>query len=147
MRLFLYHTIRLTISYKLYFELWLVHTWSFAHPSDQRKSVTRFENVHQSNKRWGEKLDIHLLNRQAYTSFNTKFVYFKKAVLHLIQSSALNLLHNNIRIALVKYFMASKVKISFSWKWQFETWTNDLPYNVYHHVSLRNLFLSIKAIC
>ena len=40
------HTVRLTIWHLLFLELWLVDTWFFTHPRDQR-AVARLENVRQ----------------------------------------------------------------------------------------------------
>ena len=61
------HTVRLTIWYQLFLELWLAHNWYFAHPRHQRHqhAETSLENVRQLNIRWGKKLDINLSNRQS----------------------------------------------------------------------------------
>ena len=57
-------TVRLTISYQLFQEFWLVHTFFFVYSRHQDIS-TRLENVRQLNERWGKKLDIKLSNRQS----------------------------------------------------------------------------------
>ena len=56
---FRYHIVRLTIWHQIFLEFWLVDTWFFAHPCDQR-AVTRLENVHQLNTRRGKKLGLQL---------------------------------------------------------------------------------------
>ena len=57
------HIVRLTIWHKLFLELWLVGTWSFPHPRDQR-AVTHLENVRQWNKKSGKKLGFQLSHRR-----------------------------------------------------------------------------------
>ena len=54
---------RLTIWHQLFFEFWLVNTWFYVHPRDQRV-VTRLENIRQLNIRRGKNLDFQLSHRQ-----------------------------------------------------------------------------------
>ena len=58
------HIVPLTIWHHLFLEFWLVDTWSFAHPQDQR-AATRLENVRQLNKgeakSWVSNCHIHNL--------------------------------------------------------------------------------------
>ena len=57
------HLVRLTIWYQLFLEFWLVDTWLFAHPRDQR-AVTRLEYVRLLNISRGKKLSVQWSHRQ-----------------------------------------------------------------------------------
>ena len=59
----LLHIVRFTIWNQLFLLFWLVNTWFFAHPLDQR-AVTHFENVSQLNITPGKKLVLELSHRQ-----------------------------------------------------------------------------------
>ena len=61
-----YLMICLTIWHQVFLEFWLVDTWFFAHPRDQR-TVTRLENVGQLNIRRCKKLNFLLSHRQPST--------------------------------------------------------------------------------
>ena len=59
----LLHIVCLAIRDQQFLEFWLVFTWFFPHPHDQR-AVTRLENVRQLNIRRGKKPAFQLSQRQ-----------------------------------------------------------------------------------
>ena len=87
---FVYHIVHLTIWHQLFLiaEYWLVDTWFFAHPRDQR-AVTRLENVHQFNKKRGKKLGFELSHRQPLIGVFAGIQYNRAWIIHSTFSEAL----------------------------------------------------------
>ena len=70
--IFRYHIVPLTIWKQLFLEYWMIRTWSFAHPQNQR-AVTRLKNARQLSIRRGKKLGFQLFYRQPLiTKFATE---------------------------------------------------------------------------
>ena len=89
------HIVRLTIWHQLFLEFWLFDTCFFAHSRDQC-AVTHLKNVHQLNKRRGEKSgfqsqidNLYILTHfwmlsMVVTVFETEFTLWKTLIIYMV---------------------------------------------------------------